>query len=315
MLSSACAAKGIPMFAGGGTRVLHQLHLVDGPTGVGDPNSPYLGVVVDVETTGLDRKQDVIIELAMRQFRYDEVGRITNVGREFCWLQDPGRPLTNEIMKLTGLNDEILKGQSMDKGLVARILRHADLVVAHNASFDRPRIEDEIPDAAGGAWACSCVEVPWRDFGFDGRGLGYLLAQVGYYNCAHRAASDVNSTIALLAHEVSPGRTAMRELIERSSRDSWIVHAKGAAFETKGALKSRGYRWNADLKTWWLETAERLKEEKWLEANIYTSSANPQAFGPEWICVSNRSRWNPVLINLSGPAPKGDLPTAKIGRF
>ncbi|WP_068083493.1 3'-5' exonuclease [Novosphingobium rosa] len=280
-----------PPMSGGEFRRVYRLDLRGGPTGVGGAAGNRRAVVVDVETTGLDRKRDVIIELAMRQFLFDDAGRITNIGRPFCWLQDPSRPLTEEIMKLTGLDDAMLKDQSIDKALATGILQRADLVIAHNASFDRPRVEDELPEAAGRAWCCSCVEIAWRDFGFDGRSLGYLLSQAGYYNGAHRASDDVDSTIALLAREVAPGRTALADLVERSSRDSWMCRVVGAAFERKDDLKARGYRWDADNRVWHRELADRDEEETWLMANIYQSGARPTSAGPEWRQISARERW------------------------
>lgn len=288
---AAASAAVRPRFAGSGSRQLYQLELTEGPTGLGDPDAPNIAVVVDVETTGLDRKRDVIIELAMRQFRYDAAGRVTNIGRSLSWLQDPSRPLTEEIMKLTGLDDDMLKGQSIDKEVAARILRRADLVVAHNASFDRPRVEDEIPEAAGRAWGCSCVEIGWRDFGFDGRSLGYLLSQAGYFNGAHRAAADVDSTIALLAHEAAPGRSAMAELVTRSAQDSWTVRAVGTAYERKDDLKARGYRWDSDDRIWCREIADRYEEEAWLMLNVYSPWARPTSAAPEWRRISARERW------------------------
>ncbi|WP_246171496.1 3'-5' exonuclease [Sphingobium limneticum] len=280
-----------PRFAGTESRQLYRLDLKEGPTGLGDPDAPNIAVVVDVETTGLDRKRDVIIELAMRQFRYDDAARVTNIGQSFTWLQDPGRPLTEEIMKLTGLDDDMLRGRSIDKEMAARILRRADLIVAHNASFDRPRVEDEIPDAAGGAWGCSCVEIPWRHFGFDGRSLGYLLSQAGYYNGAHRAAADVDSTIALLAHEVGPGRTAMAEMVARSSQESWMCRAVGTAYERKDDLKARGYRWDAEDRIWCREVADRDEEQAWLMMNVYSPWARPTSAAPEWRKLTARERW------------------------
>jgi DNA polymerase-3 subunit epsilon len=38
-----------------------------------------IGVAVDVETTGLDRETDKIIELAVQRFRFDELGRIIQI--------------------------------------------------------------------------------------------------------------------------------------------------------------------------------------------------------------------------------------------
>jgi len=39
-----------------------------------------IGVAIDVETTGLDRETDRIIELAVQRFRFDDRGRIVQVG-------------------------------------------------------------------------------------------------------------------------------------------------------------------------------------------------------------------------------------------
>lgn len=271
-------------------RVLHRLRVQQGETGLGDPLARNVGVVVDVETTGLSATEDVIIELAMRRFRWDDAGRITTVGQRWCWLEDPERPLPEEIIKLTGLDDAMLRNEEIDDLSAGSILRSATLCIAHNASFDRPRVEDRL-DLEGLPWACSCAEIPWRDFGYDGRSLGYLLCQAGFYNGAHRASDDVDSTIALLAQELTPGRTALSALVERSFADSWIVRAVGAAFEMKDGLKARGYRWDGDRKVWWIEVADRALEEWWLAANVYVASSNPKALGPEWIRISNRERW------------------------
>ena len=271
-------------------RVLHRLRVQQGETGLGDPLARNVGVVVDVETTGLSATEDVIIELAMRRFRWDDAGRITTVGQRWCWLEDPRRPLPEEIVKLTGLDDAMLRNEGIDDLSAGSILRSATLCIAHNASFDRPRVEDRL-DLEGLPWACSCAEIPWRDFGYDGRSLGYLLCQAGLYNGAHRASDDVDSTIALLAQELTPGRTALSALVEKSFADSWIVRAVGAAFEMKDALKTRGYRWDGDRKVWWIEVIDRAPEEWWLAANVYVASSNPKALGPEWVRISNRERW------------------------
>lgn len=277
--------------ADGEVRHLHQLLVPEGDTGLGDPSSPNVAVIVDVETTGLSATDDVIIELAMRRLRYDGAGRITSIDQRWSWLEDPQRPIAEDISRLTGLDDAMLAGQAIDEEGAGLILSSATIIIAHNARFDRPRVEARLPKAAGLPWACSCSEIPWRESGFDGRSLGHLLAQIGFHNSAHRASDDVDSTIALMAHELAPGRTALAELVDRSFADTWIVRAKGAAFDMKDALKGRGYRWDGDRKVWWLEVADRNAEEWWLAANIYCAAANPKALGPEWQRVSNRERW------------------------
>ncbi|MGJ3629336.1 hypothetical protein AB5I41_25245 [Sphingomonas sp. MMS24-JH45] len=67
------------------------------------------------------------------------------------------------------------------------LLRSASFIVAHDSGFDRTSIERaRLPDAAGLAWVCSMRQVDWRARGFDGRVLGYLLIQNGFYHCGHR---------------------------------------------------------------------------------------------------------------------------------
>lgn len=50
--------------------------------------SSRIGVAIDVETTGLDRETDRIIELAIQRFRFDECGRIIQVGVHRVWSED-----------------------------------------------------------------------------------------------------------------------------------------------------------------------------------------------------------------------------------
>lgn len=276
---------------GDDVRLLRRLRVDDGPTGLGDPCAPAIAVVVDVETTGLDRDLDAIIELAVRRFRYDGRGRITKIDRAWSWLEDPGRPLAPDVAKLTGLTDDMLRGQLIDDTRAAALLADATVVIAHNAAFDRPHVERRLPGAAGLPWACSCAEVDWRGNGFDGRSLGHLLMQTGFFTDAHRAGADVDALIGLLGHELPGGDTVLAELVGRSFADGWIVRAEGAAYGRRGNLKARGYRW--DGRAWWREVPDEAREaeEWWLAAHVYTAGALPRRLGPAWERIGNRSRW------------------------
>ena len=273
-------------------RVLRRLDLATGNTGLGTRDAPFIGVAIDVETTGIDHARDVVIELALRRFRYNRDGLIVAIDRSYSWLEDPGRPVSIEIARLTGLTDSDLEGQSIDDDAVVRLLRSADVVVAHNASFDRKFVERRLPGAAGLAWACSCSEIDWRAHGFDGRALGWLLGQTGWFHGGHRAAADVDAVISLLRHRLGDGRTALAVMMERVNRDSWIVRARGAAFEVKDLLRMRGFRWDAERKLWWREVADadRMQEEFWLAGHIYGPHANARAVGPDFVRVTRFER-------------------------
>lgn len=74
------------------------------------------------------------------------------------------------------------------------VVEPADLVIVHNAGFDRPFCEAFSPILAGKARACSVSEIDWSARGFEGAKLGYLIGQAGYFHEGHR----VDDCFALL---------------------------------------------------------------------------------------------------------------------
>lgn len=236
-----------------------------------------VGVAVDVETTGLNSDTDKIIELAVQRFLFDDLGRITKVGQPRVWREDPGVELDPQITQLTGLTDAVLKDQVIDDVMAADILNSADLIIAHNATFDRPFVDKRLPAIAGKPWACSMREIDWLNLGFDGRALAHLVAQCGWFYEGHRAENDILALIYLLAHDLPDGRTLMAELVDTSERDTFFVNAVGAPFDTKDLLKARGYRWNATMRFWSKEIteAERESEAAWLNSDVYFGYGEP----------------------------------------
>lgn len=275
-------------------RTLRRLNVIEGQVGMPvDTASTFIAAVVDCETTGLDPASDVIVELAIRRFRYDADGRILKIDRMYVWREDPGRPLTDEVARLTGLSDADLVGQTIDDDAATGLLVSADLVVAHMARFDRGFVERRLPDAAGLPWACTCVEIDWAAAGFDGRSLGWLLAQAGWFHDGHRAAADVDAVVTLLAHPLADGRPALAELIESAACPTVKLEAIGADIGVKDALRMRRYRWDAERRLWWKEIrgAELMDEEFWLAANVYHFDRRARAMGPRLTEVTARERY------------------------
>ncbi len=99
-----------------------------------------VGVIVDVETTGLDHRRDEVIELGLVRFEYVE-GEVLRVTGASSALREPGVPIGPEISRLTGITPEMVAGYAIDSHAVGDILMSADLVIVHNAAFDRPFCE------------------------------------------------------------------------------------------------------------------------------------------------------------------------------
>lgn len=275
------------------TRVLHRLDVREGLTGQGNDACSRIAAAVDVETTASVLDEGAIIELAVRPFRFDQDGVITYIGVASSWQEDPGVPLTAETTAITGLTDDDVSGQRIDEVEATRLLRSASLVIAHHAAFDRPFVERRLENARGLDWACTFRQVDWRARGFDGRTLGYLIQQAGYFYRPHRAAIDVDAVIQMMCVSGEDASTVLAELVANAAAPSWIVYAEGANFEAKDALKGRGYRWDPDRRVWWAEVADhaRTAEEFWLAANIYAAGRNARSMAPRFEMITAAERF------------------------
>ncbi len=100
----------------------------------GDIQQDFRGEIVcfDIETTGLSKSRDVIIEIGAAVLRNGEVGETFNT------FAAPGRPLPREIVELTGITDKMLEGApSQAEALNAFLDFVGDRpLAAHNADFD-----------------------------------------------------------------------------------------------------------------------------------------------------------------------------------
>ncbi len=263
-------------------RLLRRVDLDRQPCLVADDAGASIGVVIDVETNGLDPERHRIIELALRRFRYDVLGNVTRVDRAYSWLEDPGEPLDPKITALTGLTDRDVAAATIDDRQAVALIDSADVRIAFNARFDRRFVERRLPAVAGRAWACAMREVDWNGrFAGGGRALGWLLAQCGWFHGAHRAAADVDATIVVLQHWKG-GVTALAELLSTASSPTWAVTAYGAHFAVKDKLRTRGYHWDAAEKVWAAEVAMDAvaAERSWLAENVYAPEHMPRADGP-----------------------------------
>ena len=73
-----------------------------------------VGLMVDVETTGLDAARNEIIELAMVPFTYGLDGQIFVIGEAFTALRQPSENIPEEITAITGIKDQMVAGKVID---------------------------------------------------------------------------------------------------------------------------------------------------------------------------------------------------------
>jgi DNA polymerase-3 subunit epsilon len=241
------------------------------------------GILLDVETTGLDLQKDEVIELGMVKFDYVGDGRIVGVRDVFTSFNEPSIPIPAEVTSLTGITDEMVAGHRIDASAVESFVQDSVIVIAHNAAFDRKFAERFWSVFEQMAWGCSATEVEWRQHGFAGAQLGYLLNGAGFFHQAHRAVDDCHALLEILAVDLpSAGAPALALLLEQARRKTIRVWAEQSPFDLKGALKRRGYRWNDGSdgrpRSWYIDVSETAVDDEitFLKAEIYLREIVPR---------------------------------------
>lgn len=265
-----------------GYKVLRKLTIperVDSPLEEGES----YGLYVDCETTGLNFKNDEIIEIGMVQFKYREPGEITAITEIYNSLQQPeNKSISAEITRITGINMDDVEDQKIDLKEVDKLLNNADIVIAHNAQFDRPFFERLSPSFKNKNWACSVNDIPWRTSGMSMGKLDYLAFQFGFFFDGHRAKNDCFAGIEILKQKRPDSeKTYFEILLKNAQLESFIIWAVKAPYDLKDVLKDNRYRWNngdnGKPKSWYKEvTKDKLEEEtSFLKLEIYINGGNP----------------------------------------
>lgn len=257
-------------------RILRRLRPRNEFTNGSSDRNAKIGLVLDVETTGLDTGREEVIELGLLKFSYLPDSSVVRVLGEFAAFSEPTVPVTPEITDLTGITNEMLAGQKIDPAAVVSFVSDVAIVIAHNAGFDRKFAERYWPTFEHLPWACSATQIDWRGLGFEGARLVHLLAGIGLFHDAHRAADDCRGLLEVLAFQPDgQAETLLGKLLTSARRTTTRIWAENSPFELKDALKRRGYRWSdgADgrQKSWFVDVDVSAQEAElhFLRTEIY----------------------------------------------
>tara|TARA_B100001029_G_scaffold173116_1_gene171626 strand:- start:165 stop:1031 length:867 start_codon:yes stop_codon:yes gene_type:complete len=227
---------------------------------------------LDLETTGLNIEQDKIIEIALKVVKIDKSdGSIISFEEIYESFQDPGIVIEEKIIKITGINNEMVAGKEIDWNKVNDIVQSVDIIVAHNARFDRSFMDRYLPLSKDKIWACSVYDIDWINRGFVKGSLELLSIWHGFYYDSHRALNDVDAVIHLLSHPSYNDNKPIVELIKNSQIPYYELIALNSPYESKDILRSHNFRWNGNKKYWWkrVNKDEINDERNWLTDNVY----------------------------------------------
>ena len=181
-------------------------------------------VAIDVETTGLDPDRDAIIEVGVVVF--DRTG----AQEEFSSLVYPQRDIPVEIIRLTGITDEMVHDAPTIGSLRSRLRRIVGdhVIVGHNIGFDMGFLSKAF--VGSGNPRLDTVKLASIMLPAAGRyGLGALVEAlqlpVAKGDRAHRALADARSTmelfLALLETARKMGLPRLNEIVQTGRRISW----------------------------------------------------------------------------------------------
>ena len=97
-------------------------------------------IALDLETTGLDKNKDEIIEISALRFIDGELSD------EFTTLVKPKQSIQKKITNITGINDSLVCDAPIIDEILDNFISFIDdsIIVAHNAEFDLGFIEIDI---------------------------------------------------------------------------------------------------------------------------------------------------------------------------
>jgi DNA polymerase III subunit epsilon len=203
-------------------------------------------VILDTETTGLDPKVERCIEVAVCLFDLDLAAPIAS----YASLIDAGGGVNNNPAEpINRIRPELLVDGAEPRKVwdqVYSFVERADVVLAHQASFDRSFVPESIAKAK--PWCCTEHHVDWP-LAQPGKSLVHvaLAHGVGVVH-AHRAMTDVDTIARLLArvHEMGHDLVA---LLQRAMRPRKKVAAL-VSYDDREKAKTAGFAWDPPTKTW-----------------------------------------------------------------
>lgn len=229
------------------------------------------GLVLDTETTGITSDCQ-IIEFCAIPFQYED-DRIVHIDKPITMLEQPVKPITPEISDITGLTNEDLQNKKFDDKVVIELFEKADLVIAHNAGFDRPFIERRF-NVPKKVWACTQKDVNWKHI--SSHSLEFLVFKMcnRYYE-GHRAEIDCWALLYLLATKYEK-KYVLTHILDKVNKPQYRVKAVNSPISTKEKLKARKYKWDVENKYWYKDIVDLEEEEKWLTQEVYNGFGVPK---------------------------------------
>lgn len=221
-------------------------------------------VVLDTETTGLDRRDDAIIEIAM--IAYDDGKEV----ERFSTFINPGRPISPSASRVNHIHDaDVADAPSIDAVMpdVLRLLS-GRVVIGHSVTFDLAFLGYAVPPEAGRLSVEYVDTIPLARRAFPGRStykLSALARDLGLSDTQeHRALGDVLLTARLF-------KACRDQMYQKRTSD---LAARRAAREKAKAERAAQFSWSPLMDSNFVFSGNFKRNREQLESLLQLVGAN-----------------------------------------
>lgn len=203
---------------------------------------------LDFETTGLDPKEDRVIEVGAVLWDWERSLPLRLMSELVS-----GNPVSEEITALTGIDNDLLTNYGEKEDVVfshlCDLIDECDYVMAHNGTtFDKLFFDETMKrirfDGSEKPWLDTKIDIVYPA-SITTRNLRHLASEHQFLNpFAHRAVFDVLTMLKVASNY------PITNIIERANEPTLFVQAL-VSFDEKELAKARGYYWCAPKKIWW----------------------------------------------------------------
>jgi len=113
--------------------------------------------ILDTETTGLEAHDEPISVAALLFEVALPSGKMLREMESFYGLREPSVSIHPRAQEVHGISIESLRGKVLDVETLRRIVASADVLIAHNAKFDRRMLMKVLPGIEKEIWSCSML--------------------------------------------------------------------------------------------------------------------------------------------------------------
>ncbi len=231
---------------------LRETESMDSCANLEQTSVPGKLLILDTETTGLDPSSGHCLEVGVILFHVSS--------RSVLAQQSFLMPVaSNEAEEINKIPAEITRlHQPWKEGLtyLEALINEADLIVAHNAAFDRQWFgKDHLPFVAK-PWLCTMDEISWpsqRRLRPRPSVRDLALAYGVPVWTAHRALTD-----CIYLAEVLSRCEDLETLLSRGLEPRQLMRAQ-VSYEQRHLARNAGFRWNDPVKGAW---TRRLSERE-----------------------------------------------------